>query len=160
MPSFDLVSEVDKHELQNAIDQLKRELDTRFDFKGVKTKVDLTDNEILLGAPTDFQVQQMRDILEAKVVKRGIDAQSLEYANPEINLQETRQKVTVKQGIDQACAKKIVKFIKDAGLKVQAQIQGDKVRVIGKKRDDLQDTIALLRQEDFGLGLQYDNFRD
>lgn len=160
MPSFDAVSEVDKHELQNAVDQLKRELETRFDFKGVTCKVELKDNELLLGAPSDFQVSQMRDIFENKAIKRGIDAQSLEFKDPEINLQETRQKVIIKQGIEQAVAKKIVAYIKDSGLKVQAQIQGDKVRVIGKKRDDLQEAIAKLREGNFGLGLQYDNFRD
>jgi len=160
MPSFDVVSEVDKHELRNAIDQTLRDIETRFDFKGVKTKVELNANEILIGAPSDFQVKQIRDIMEAKMIKRGIDPQSLEYDDPEINVQETRQKVTVKQGLDQPAAKKITKFIKDAKLKVQTQIQGDKIRVIGKKRDDLQEAIALLRKEEFGVGLQYDNFRD
>jgi uncharacterized protein YajQ (UPF0234 family) len=160
MPSFDIISEVDKHELQNAVDQTKREIETRFDFKGITTTVELNDNEILLGAPSDFQVKQIQDIMEGKMVKRGIDPQSLDYQEPEINIQETRQKVVVKQGIDQPTAKKITKTIKESKLKVQAQIQGDKVRIVGKKRDDLQEAIALLKDNDFGLGLQYDNFRD
>ncbi len=160
MPSFDVVSEVDKHELQNVIDQTKRELDNRFDFKGINTKVELTNNEILLGAPSDFQVKQIKDILENKMIKRSIDPQSLDYQDPEINVQETRQKVIVKQGIDQPSAKKITKFIKESTLKVQTQIQGDKVRITGKKRDDLQDAIAQLKQQEFGIGLQYNNFRD
>lgn len=160
MPSFDVVSEVDKHELQNAVDQVKRELDSRFDFKGVQTNVEFNDNEILLGAPSDFQVSQIKDIMEAKMIKRGIDPQSLDYQEPEINVQETRQKVIVKQGIDQATAKKITKSIKESKLKVQAQIQGEKIRITGKKRDDLQEAIALLKENDYGIGLQYDNFRD
>ncbi len=160
MPSFDVVSEVDNHEIQNAIDQTKRELTTRFDFKGVDTKVELSGTEISLAAPSDFQVKQLQDILEAKFIKRGIAPESLDYQDPEVNIQETRQKVIIKQGIDQPTAKKITKALKDSNLKIQTQIQGDKIRVIGKKRDDLQEAIAFLREQSFGIGLQYDNFRD
>lgn len=160
MPSFDIVSEVDKHELQNAVEQTKRELDNRFDFRGVTTKVELHNNTIQLAAPSDFQVKQIADVLQNKMIKRDIDVQSLDFKDMESNVQEARQDVIVKQGIDQDTAKKIMKAIKAAKLKVQTQIQGEKIRVTGKKRDDLQETIGLLRENEFGLGLQFDNFRD
>lgn len=161
MPSFDIVSEIDKHELQNAVDQTKKELDTRFDFRGVKTKVESSDKEITLGAPSDFQVKQMADILEAKFIKRNIDPQSLDYQDPEINVQETRQKILIKQGIDKEAAKKIVSLIKNSKLKVQAAIMDEKIRVTAKSRDDLQEVMALVRkQENLGLATQFNNFRD
>ena len=162
MPSFDVVSEVDKHELQNAIDQVKRELETRFDFRGVDTRVELNNNadEIIIAAPSEFQVQQIKEIMEERMLKRKIDVQSLDYQTPTVNVKETEQKVKVKQGIEQDIAKKVTKVIKDSGIKVQTQIQDKKVRVTGKKRDELQETIALLREQKLGVGLQYDNFRD
>ncbi|MCC4594158.1 YajQ family cyclic di-GMP-binding protein [Xanthomonas campestris pv. phormiicola] len=160
MPSFDVVSEIDKHELTNAIDQANRELSTRFDFKGVEASFELDDQVINQAAPSDFQVKQMTDILRARLIARGIDVRCLELGDVETNLAGARQKVTVKQGIEQKLAKKIVAAIKDAKLKVEAQINGDKLRISGKKRDDLQDVMALLKKSDFELPLQFENFRD
>ncbi|WP_045770673.1 YajQ family cyclic di-GMP-binding protein [Xanthomonas albilineans] len=160
MPSFDVVSEVDKHELTNAVDQANRELATRFDFKGVQAAFELDDQVIAQSAPSDFQLKQMTDILRARLLARGIDVRCLEFGDVETNLAGARQKVTVKQGIEQKLAKKIVATLKEAKLKVEAQINGEKLRVSGKKRDDLQDAIALLKKSDFELSLQFDNFRD
>ncbi len=160
MPSFDIVSEVDKHELTNAVDQANRELSTRFDFKGVDAKFALDDQVITQSAPSDFQVKQMTDILRARLLARGIDVRCLEFGDVETNLAGARQKIAVKQGIEQKLGKKIVATLKEAKLKVEAQINGDKLRVSGKKRDDLQDAIALLKKSDFELPLQFDNFRD
>jgi hypothetical protein len=160
MPSFDVVSEVDKHELTNAIDQANRELSNRFDFKNSNAKFELDKLVVKVQAPSEFQLQQMQDILRARLVARKIDARCLDIGEPEVNLAGARQQITVKQGIEQAVAKKIVAAIKDAKLKVEAQINGDKLRVTGKKRDDLQVAIALLRQSEFELPLQFDNFRD
>ena len=160
MPSFDIVSEVDKHELTNAVDQANRELSSRFDFKGSDAKFALDEFVITASAPSDFQLKQMQDILRARLISRGIDVRSLDIAEPEINLATAKQKITVKQGIEQPVAKKIVAAIKAAKLKVEAQINGEKLRVTGKKRDDLQTAIALLRKSEFELPLQFDNFRD
>lgn len=160
MPSFDVVSEVDKHELVNAVDQANRELAKRFDFRNTDARFELDDATITQSAPSDFQVRQMDEILRARLIARGIDVRCLEAGEIESNLAGARQKVTVKQGIEQATAKKIVAAIKAAKLKVEAQINGDKLRVSGKKRDDLQAAIALLRSGDFELPLQYENFRD
>ena len=160
MPSFDIVSEVDTHELTNAVDQASRELTTRFDFKGVDAKFVLEENVVSQSAPSDFQLKQMTDILRQRLTARGIDIRCLEFGDVETNLAGARQKITVKQGIEQKLAKKIVATIKDAKLKVEAQINGDKLRVTGKKRDDLQDVIALLKKTEFELPLQFDNFRD
>ncbi|WP_240126593.1 YajQ family cyclic di-GMP-binding protein [Thermomonas alba] len=160
MPSFDIVSEVDIHELTNAVDQANRELATRFDFKGVAAKFVREDAVITQSAPSEFQLQQMTDILRARLVARKIDVRCLEFGDIETNLAGARQKVTVKQGIERELAKKLQAAIKDAKLKVEAQINGDKLRVTGKKRDDLQAAIALLRGQDFGRPLQFDNFRD
>jgi uncharacterized protein YajQ (UPF0234 family) len=160
MPSFDIVSEVDKHELTNAVDQANRELSNRFDFKGTNAKFELDGYVITASAPSDFQLKQMQDILRARLTARGIDVRCLDAAEPEINLATARQKVTIKQGIEQAVAKKIVAQIKAAKLKVEAQINGDKLRVTGKKRDDLQLAIALLRKSDSEVPLQFDNFRE
>lgn len=160
MPSFDVVSEVDKHELVNAVDQANRELAKRFDFRNTDARFELDDATITQSAPSDFQVRQMDEILRARLIARGIDVRCLEAGEIESNLAGARQKVTVKQGIEQATAKKIVAAIKAAKLKVEAQINGDKLRVSGKKRDDLQAAIALLRAGDFELPLQYENFRD
>ena len=160
MPSFDAVSEVDLQEVRNAVDQANREIGTRFDFKGVDAKFEQSDTEITLRAEGEFELQQMMDILEKKLVKRKIDIGCMDIKEPETSLNAARQLVTIRQGIDTDTCKKIVKTIKAAKLKVQAQIQGDQVRVTGKKRDDLQQVIALLRESDFGLPLQYINFRD
>ncbi len=160
MPSFDVVSEVDKHELVNAVDQANRELTTRFDFKGVPAKFELEDSVISQSAPSEFQLQQMTDILRARMAARQIDTKSLEFGEVETNVAGARQKITVKQGIEQKIAKKIAATLKEAKLKVESQINGDKLRVSGKKRDDLQDAMALLRKNDFELPLQFDNFRD
>ncbi|MCD7099267.1 YajQ family cyclic di-GMP-binding protein [Stenotrophomonas sp. MMGLT7] len=160
MPSFDVVSEVDKHELTNAVDQANRELTTRFDFKGVDAKFVLDDATISQSAPSDFQLKQMSDILRARLIARGIDVRCLEFGDVETNLAGARQKITVKQGIEQKIAKQIVAKIKEAKIKVEAQINGDKLRLTGKKRDDLQDAIALLKKAELELPLQFDNFRD
>lgn len=161
MPSFDIVSEVDTHELTNAVDQANRELKTRFDFRNVEASFALDGAVVTLRAPSDFQVQQMLDILRGRLVARGIDLRAIDAGDIEANLAEARQKVTIKQGIEQAAAKKLIARIKAAKLKVEAQINGEKIRVTGKKRDDLQAAIALLRgAEDVELPLQFDNFRD
>jgi len=160
MPSFDIVSEVDSHELTNAVDQANRELGTRFDFKGVDAKFVREDQTITQSAPSDFQLKQMNDILRARLIARGIDVRCLEFGDVETNLAGARQKITVKQGIERELAKKIQASIKDAKLKVESQINGDKLRVTGKKRDDLQTAIALLRGIEFERPLQFENFRD
>ena len=160
MPSFDIVSEVDTHELTNAVDQANRELTTRFDFKGVDARFERDDNVIAQSAPSEFQLKQMQDILRARLVARGIDARCLDLGEVETNLAGARQKITVRQGIERELAKKIIAKIKDAKLKVEAQINGDKLRISGKKRDDLQAAMALLRASEFELPLQYENFRD
>ena len=160
MPSFDVVSQVDKHELTNAVDQANRELAHRFDFKGSDARFELDAFVVTQFAPSDFQLKQMLDILRGRLASRGIDLRCLDLADPEINLAGARQKVTIRQGIEQATAKKIVASIKAAKLKVEAQINGDKLRVSGKKRDDLQSAMALLRKSDLELPLQFENFRD
>ena len=160
MPSFDVVSEVDMHEVTNAVDQANREVTTRFDFKGTDARFERNEAEITLHAQVDFQLQQMLDILNEKLAKRGVDIACLEVKEPEVALNHARQSVTLRQGLDAPLAKDIVKRIKEAKLKVQAAIQGDKVRVTGKKRDDLQEVIAMLRKEKLALPLQYNNFRD
>jgi len=160
MPSFDIVSEVDTHELTNAVDQASRELTTRFDFKGVEAKFELDDQVINQSAPSDFQLQQMTDILRGRLTARGIDARCLEFGDVETNLAGARQKITVKQGIERELAKKIQAALKESKLKVDSQINGDKLRVNGKKRDDLQAAMALLKAGEFEQPLQFDNFRD
>lgn len=161
MPSFDIVSEVDIQEARNAVDQSNREVGTRFDFKDAEAKFELDDKKVNLRAKSEFQVQQMLDILKNKLIKRGIALGSLDVGKVETNLSEARQSVTIKQGIEVEVAKKLVKHIKDSKLKVQAAIQGDQVRVTGKKRDDLQEAIAMLRTQNVvTLPLQFTNFRD
>ncbi|CAM5787431.1 YajQ family cyclic di-GMP-binding protein [Castellaniella caeni] len=160
MPSFDVVSEVDKHELSNAVDQANRELATRFDFKGTEAKFELDGYVVNQSAPSAFQLKQMLDILRGRLAARGIDVRCLELADPLENLGGARQKVTIRQGIEQATSKKLIAAIKQAKIKVETQINGDKLRVSGKKRDDLQAAIALLRKTDVDLPLQYQNFRD
>lgn len=160
MPSFDVVSELNHHEVENAVDQTRRELDTRFDFRGVDAKVLLEKNEVTLEAKADFQLKQMLDILRLKVSKRGIDLVCLDVKDPEVTIATAKQKIVLKEGIDAETAKKIQRVIKDSKIKVQAAIQGDKLRVTGKNRDDLQETIALLRQQKLEAALQFNNFRD
>ncbi|MCP3670594.1 MAG: YajQ family cyclic di-GMP-binding protein [Gammaproteobacteria bacterium] len=160
MPSFDIVSEVDLQEVRNAVDQANREVGTRFDFKGVDAKFEQTDAEIKLTAEQEFQLNQMMDILRQKLVKRKVDIASMDIKEPETALNAARQQVIIKQGIDSDTAKKMVKSIKGSKLKVQAQIQGEQVRVTGKKRDDLQQVISFLREAEFDLPLQFNNFRD
>lgn len=161
MPSFDIVSEFDKHEARNAVDQANREIQTRFDFKGVAASFELNDETVLLEADVDFQLKQMLDVLRNKLIARGVDARCMDEQEPVLSGVKARQEVKLKQGLEQADSKAIVKLIKDTKLKVQTQIQGDKVRVTGKKRDDLQQVIALLKGEQGpDLALQYDNFRD
>ncbi len=160
MPSFDIVSEVNLHELSNAVNQTNRELSTRFDFKGSDAHVEDNEETLILHAENEFQLNQITDILHKKLAKRHVDIASLEAGQPEIQNRRARLSMTVKQGIDKDVAKKIVKTIKDTKLKIQASIQGEQVRVTGKKRDDLQQIIALLREKDMGLPLQFINFRD
>ena len=160
MPSFDVVSQIDMHELTNAVDQVNREVGNRFDFKGTDSRVERNENLLTIVAPAEFQITQVVDILRTKMSKRGIDVACLEFAEIEESGNEARQLVTVREGVDKELARKIVKVIKDSKLKVQSSIQGDQVRVTGKKRDDLQSVIALLKEQKFGLPLQYVNFRD
>ena len=160
MPSFDIESKVDQHELNNAIDQANRELLTRFDFKGIEAKFEFSDNKITLNAPEEFQTSQMKDILDSKLTKRGIDIQALDAQPIDKNISQAKLVLNVKQGLDQPSAKKIVKFIKDSKAKVQASIQDEKIRITSKKRDDLQNVMASLKEEKFGVPLQFDNFRD
>lgn len=160
MPSFDIVSEVDLQEVRNAVDQANRVIETRFDFKGVDASFEQKENEIDLKAEQEFQLQQMLDILREKLAKRGVDVKAMDVKDPQTSLNAARQQVLIMQGIESDVAKKIVKQIKSSKLKVQAQIQGEQVRVTGKKRDDLQQVIALLKEQDHGLPLQFKNFRD
>ena len=160
MPSFDVVSEFNAHEATNAVDQANREVSNRFDFKGTGSKFELEDSVISLTSQSDFQLQQMLDILRQKLSKRGIDIGCLQEEAPEITGTEARQKVIMRQGIDTPLAKDLVKQIKASKIKVQTSIQGEKLRVSGKKRDDLQSVIALLKEADAGIPLQYENFRD
>jgi uncharacterized protein YajQ (UPF0234 family) len=160
MPSFDIVSELDLHELANAVDQANREVGTRFDFKGSNAKYVLNELVVSLEASSDFQLKQMIDILIQKLTKRGIDVSALDASTPELALNNAKQKVTMRNGIDTDNARKIVKIIKNSKIKVQAAIQGEQVRVTGKKRDDLQEVIAMLKGEKLDLPLQYTNFRD
>jgi len=160
MPSFDAVSEVDAHELTNAVDQANREINNRFDFKGTDARVERNEVELTIIAPSEFQVQQVLDILQTKMVKRGIDIECLDIGDVNVAIHESRLLATAKNGIDKDTARKIVKSIKDTKIKVQAQIQQDQVRVTGKKRDDLQAVMAHLKEASFGLPLQFQNFRD
>ncbi len=160
MPSFDVVSEVDTHELSNAVDQANRELVTRFDFKGSNASFELEGYVVTQVAPSPFQLRQMLDILRARLSARGIDVRCLEEGDTLENVSGARQKITVRQGIEQSVSKKLIAAIKAAKIKVETQINGEKLRVTGKKRDDLQAAIALLRQQDVDLPLQFNNFRD
>ncbi len=160
MPSFDAVSEVDAHELTNALDQANREISNRYDFRGSDAKVHQVDSALRIEAQSEFQIDQIYDILIQKMAKRGIDVGCLERGEVEEANMRARQVLAVRQGIDQATAKKVVKLIKDSKIKVQTAIQGDKVRVSGKKRDDLQKVMGMLRDAKLGIPVQFDNFRD
>jgi uncharacterized protein YajQ (UPF0234 family) len=161
MPSFDIVSEVDMHEINNAIDQSNREVGTRFDFKGVDAQFELTDKtEIQVVAESDFQIQQMVEMLRGKFVKRGINAKSLVEGDIVVTGRKAVMPIKVQQGIESDLARKIVKMIKETKIKVQTAIQGEKLRVNGKKRDELQQVIAFLKDADLEVPLQFENFRD
>ncbi|MDX1435073.1 MAG: YajQ family cyclic di-GMP-binding protein [Gammaproteobacteria bacterium] len=160
MPSFDVVSEVDMQEVTNAVDQANREVRTRFDFKGTDSSFTRDGSVVTLKSESEFQLKQMLDMLQGKLAKRGVDIACLAIAEPELLGKEARQAVTIRQGLETELARKIVKSIKESKLKVQGAIQGDKVRVTGKKRDDLQQIIASLRDGGYDMPLQYVNFRD
>ena len=162
MPSFDVVSELNMHEVSNAIDQTSREISTRYDFKDTNARVEFKEKEktITLEAPSDFQVGQMRDILNNKLTKRGISPKALKFDEPVPSGKTVRQTVHLQDGIDVTLGKQITQLIRDSKLKVKASIQDNKVRVAGDKRDDLQEAIALLRKQDLSLPLQFNNFRD
>ena len=160
MPSFDVVSEVDLHELRNAVDQSARELRSRFDFRGVDASFELGDSGVQILAEEDFQLRQMEDILRDKMARRGVDGACLDPRQVEGAGKQRRQLFGLKQGIDRDTAKKIVKIVKDARLKVQTQINGPKLRMTGKKRDDLQQVIAALKETELDVPLQFNNFRD
>ena len=160
MPSFDVVSEIDHHELKNALDQANREVGTRYDFKGSNSKIDQTGNELTLEAESEFQIKQMVPILKEKMSKRDIDVDCLDFADIVEMNKRARQQVSVREGLDKDLARKMVKLIKDSKIKVQAAIQGEQLRVNGKKRDDLQQVMQLLREAKLGIPLQFNNFRD
>lgn len=160
MPSFDVVSEVDKHALTNAVDQAQRLITNRFDFKGVDATFERKEYEITLTADSDMQLDQMLDVLRPAMSKNGIDVGCLDIGAVKSAGKQVKRDITVRTGIDKDLAKKIVALVKDKKLKVQASIQGEQVRVTGKKRDDLQECIAALRAADFGMPMQFENFRD
>ena len=160
MPSFDVVSEVDWHEITNAIDQANRELQARFDFRGVEAKFEKQEQSVRVTAEADIQLDQMIDILRAKMVKRSIDPKVMDIGDQEHVGKLLHKNVQIQEGLESLFAKRVVKLIKEKKLKVQAAIQGDKIRVTGKKRDDLQQVMATLKEEDFDVPLQYNNFRD
>ena len=160
MPSFDIVSELNAHEVANAIDQANREVGTRFDFKGTDAKYELKELVVTLTAQADFQLKQMMDILKLKLAKRGIDVACMKIDEPVVTGQTWKQAATLREGVDTELGKKIQRIIKDSKLKVQAAIQDKQVRVTGKSRDDLQEAIALVRGAKLELPLQFSNFRD
>lgn len=161
MPSFDIVSEVDMNEVRNATENTAREIATRYDFRGVDATAELKDNTVVLKAEADFQCQQLLDMLRSQLVKRKVDPMVMDYDKEALHSGKTFSLIVrFKQGIEQDIAKKIVKLIKESKLKVQAAIQGDQVRVTGKKRDDLQSVMALVRESDLGQPFQFTNFRD
>lgn len=160
MPSFDVVSEYDEHEARNAVDQANREVTNRFDFKGTDSEFKLEENLVTIKSESDFQCQQMLDILQNKLTKRGIDIGCLDVAEPEMSGKTVSQVVTMKSGLESDISKKMVKLIKEQKMKIQAAIQGEKVRVTGKKRDDLQTIMGVLKEAKVGVPLQFENFRD
>ena len=160
MPSFDVVSEVNGSEVTNAVNQANREVKTRFDFKATNARFELEDDRVTMRAPNEFQLNQMYDVLTARLVSRKVNIRCLEREPPQTNVRDAWQVVKVRQGIEGDLARQIVKMVKHAKLKVQVAIQGEKLRVSGKKRDDLQYVIELLKEADTDLPLQFNNFRD
>ena len=160
MPTFDIVSEIDRHELTNAVDQANKEIGTRFDFKGSNARIEFSGDDLVFHAQSRFQLQQMFPVLLSKMSKRGLDIDSLKMGDVTEAATTAKQPVTVQEGIDKEIAKKIVKMVKESKLKVQTAIQGEQLRVTGKKRDDLQEAMQLLKQADLGIPLQFNNFRD
>ena len=160
MPSFDIVSEVDMHAFTNAVDQANRVIDTRFDFKGVKATFERKDRVVTVCAEAEFQVQQMMDILRGALAKCKIDTRAIKEGDLHVAGNSAKQEITMQHGLETELCRKLVKMVKESKLKVQAAIQGDQVRITGKKRDDLQDVIALLRGSEFEVPLQFENFRD
>jgi uncharacterized protein YajQ (UPF0234 family) len=160
MPSFDAVSELNAHEVSNAVDQANRELTQRFDFKDTGARFELKEFTVTMHAQVDFQLKQMLEILKVRLAKRGVDLVCLEVKDPLTNLAAARQDVVLRHGIDQENGKKIARLLKDSKLKVQGSVQGDKVRVTGKQRDELQSAMALLRGAKLEVPLQFNNFRD
>ncbi len=161
MPSFDVVSEVDQHELSNAIDQMNREIGNRYDFKGSDAKITLSKEAMNIEAASEFQITQIEDIIYQKLAKRGIDTRCLDKGKIEERGKRAYQTITVRQGIDKDLARKMVKMVKDMKMKVQAAVQGDQLRITGKKRDDLQKVMAMFKEaESIDMPLQFNNFRD
>ena len=161
MPTFDIVSEVDKHELTNAVDQANREIDNRFDFRGTDASVEQSDKVLTLNANSDFQLDQLLDILRIKLIKRKVDVSCLEIKDSVGNGKMRKQEVIIREGIDKDLSRKIVKLVKESKIKVQSAVQGESVRITGKKRDDLQAVMALLKINDsLEMPLQFNNFRD
>ncbi len=160
MPSFDIVSKVDTQEVKNAVNQANQEVGRRFDFKGANAKFEFDNNQVTMRAPNEFQLKQMFDILTGRLASRKVDIRCLHVDPPQVNVGEAWQPVTVRQGINADLAKKIVKMIKDEKFKVQVAIQGEQVRVSGKKRDDLQQVIRILKDAKLDMPLQFDNYRD
>jgi len=160
MPSFDTVSEIDHHELSNALDQANKEIGSRYDFKGSNAHIEHSESGLVFHAETKFQLQQMFPVLLSKMTKRGLDVNCLKTGDVIEAAKTAKQPVSIQEGIDKEMAKKIVKLIKDSKLRVQASIQGEQVRVSGKKRDDLQQVMQMLKQAELGIPLQFNNFRD
>jgi len=161
MPSFDIVSEIDEVELRHAVENALREMNTRFDFRGVDASITLSDLSVTLKTESDFQVRQLEDLFRNHCTKRGLSSSGVDIEDEPVHSGKTFSlTMTFKQGIDQPVAKNIIKLLKDSKIKVQASIQGDKVRVTGKKRDDLQECMAFLKKADIELPLQFNNFRD
>lgn len=160
MPSFDIKSELNAHEVTNGVDQANRVIENRFDFKGTGARFDLSEGKVTLSSQEEFQLQQMLPILKESLAKRGVDLKSLKIESIEVSTGSAKQEILLKEGIDQEIAKKIMQMIKSSKVKVQASVQGDSIRVNGKKRDDLQQVIEMLKEASFDLPLQFENFRD
>ena len=161
MPTFDIISEVNENELRHAVENAVREMTTRFDFRGVISSIELDDLSVTLKSESDFQVRQLEELFRNHATKRGLDASGVEMEDKPVHSGKMFSlNMTFKQGIDQPTAKIIVKSLKDSKIKVQASIQGEKIRVSGKKRDDLQESMAHLKKAEIDLPLQFDNFRD
>ncbi|HIN73555.1 MAG TPA: YajQ family cyclic di-GMP-binding protein [Gammaproteobacteria bacterium] len=160
MPSFDIKSELNTHEVTNGVDQANRVIENRFDFKGTGARFDLSEGKVTLSSQEEFQLHQMLPILKESLAKRGVDLKSLKIESIEVSTGSAKQEILLKEGIDQEIAKKIMQMIKSSKVKVQASVQGDSIRVNGKKRDDLQQVIEMLKEASFDLPLQFENFRD